>query len=89
MVKGWGNNMSIERIDTMAGAGYDYAVSGGQTPIPEFEDDMDLMAFNAGIANAGISRGAVVPPITANSSAYIEGRGRASDKELAIIWGGK
>ncbi len=37
---------SYSRIDTFAEYGYDYAVAGGA--IPNFENEMDYLAFQAG-----------------------------------------
>jgi hypothetical protein len=72
------------RIDGMAIKGYDYAIHAGK--IPEFETDMDLMAFNAGISNANIRHNHNIPPITEISKkVYHQSKDRESDKTLGII----
>lgn len=75
-------------IDTMACAGYDYAVSEKKLQMPDFATDMNLMAFNAGISNANIKHGLNINPISITSSnVSIEGRFHESDKTLGILWG--
>ncbi|MFK5950999.1 MAG: hypothetical protein QM500_19780 [Methylococcales bacterium] len=72
-------------IDEMAFRGYEYALSGAS--MPDFETEMDLLAFNAGISNANIKNGLNVEKILSVNISYIAGRPRASDKELSITWG--
>jgi hypothetical protein len=48
-------NQMFKRIDELARAGYQYAISNGQDNQSHLiKDDMDLMAFNAGISNANL-----------------------------------
>lgn len=77
----------IIRIDGMACSGYDYAVSGMNTSMPEFSNDMDLMAFNAGINNANIKHDLHVKKVGSVSMTYLDNRDRISDKELSTVWG--
>lgn len=74
-------------IDDMAFSGYDYALSGGTLPIPEMTTEMDVLAFNAGISNANIRQGLNIEKIAAYSATHIDGRTRASEKELRTVWG--
>lgn len=73
-------------IDEMAFKGYDYAL-GLEAALPDFEDDMGLMAFNAGISNANIRHGLKVPHVKYLETTHVEHRGRVSFKELQTVWG--
>jgi len=77
--------MGIDNIDDMAFKGFDFASEKGEMPL--FTDDMDLMAFNAGISNANIRYGLKVPSVNYYKTKHIETRIRASDKELQTVWG--
>ena len=69
----------------MARIGYDYAVKDGF--IPEFNSDMELMAFNAGVSNANIRNNLNVAPITVIAKNRVETKEAASYKELQTVWG--
>ncbi len=74
-------------IDNFAFLGHDYAVSPGRTKIPTFNSDMDLMAFNLGINNANIRNGLNIDTLKTVVKKTIEHKNRATDKELAVVWG--
>ena len=78
-----------ERIDKIAIAGYNYAISEGKNNQSHLiEDDMDLMAFNAGISNANIRNDSEVPKLTATPTTRKHDNYHGhSDKELALCWG--
>jgi hypothetical protein len=79
----------FERIDELARVGYQYAVSNGQDNQSHLiEDDMDLMAFNAGISNANLRNSLNTPKLGASPTERSHDNYHAhSDKELALCWG--
>ncbi len=74
-------------IDDFAFLGHDYAVSPERTKIPAFNSDMDLMAFNLGIKNANIRNRLNIDTLKTVVKKTIEHKNRATDKELAVVWG--
>jgi hypothetical protein len=73
------------RIDAMAIAGYRFAAGTGS--MPELLDDLDIDAFNAGIANHNGKHGTHVPRVfeTMKTRYGAHETGRQADKELAIV----
>lgn len=51
-----------DRIDSMALRGYNYAINERAAAPRDLVDEMDIMAFNAGISNANIRHGLGVAP---------------------------
>ena len=68
----------------MAFAGYDFAAGGGD--VPALTDQMDIDAFNAGIANFNARHGTNIPPLFERERTLSanDGLGQA-DKVLAIV----
>lgn len=73
-------------VDDYAMAGYRYASGFG--PIPQFGEEIDIDAFNAGIRNYNETKSAHVFPVhEAMKRTYHDTDGGHSDKELATVWG--
>ena len=67
--------------DEFALLGHEFATSGGYGALPEFQEEIDLLMFNAGIVQVDNR----TPKIVSIDERWIEQRSRTSDKELGII----
>jgi hypothetical protein len=76
-----------EKIDKLAYAGYDYAISKGKNDKSSLiKNDLDLMAFNAGISNANIRHNMSVTKISCSPTIRKHDNYQgASDKELSLL----
>ena len=77
--------MIFTQVDDIAFAGYDFAA--GRGAVPALGDQMDIDAFNAGIANFNATHGANIPPLFERTRTLMDGTntGRYSDKDLALV----
>lgn len=76
--------MIFTQVDDMAFAGYNFAAGSGA--VPALTDQIDVDAFNAGIANFNARHGTNIPPLFERERTLSanDGLGQA-DKVLAIV----